>query len=81
MNAAEDAAGRVFVTDYGNHRVQVFDHDGRFLAAWGKHGRNAGGFDYALGVAVGGEGVVYVTDEGKRLQAFRVGDLPVAASG
>ncbi len=78
MNAAVDAAGRVFVTDYGNHRVQVFDNEGRFLAAWGKQGRNAGEFDYALGVAVGGDGAVYVTDEGKRLQAFRVSDLPAA---
>ncbi len=74
MNAAVDAAGRVFVTDYWNHRVQVFDRDGRFLAAWGKHGTAAGEFDYALGVAVG-DGIVYVTDEGKRLQVFRVGDL------
>jgi hypothetical protein len=30
-------------------------------------------------VAVGGDGTVYVTDAGKRLQAFRVGDLPAAA--
>lgn len=79
MNTAVDAAGRVFVTDYGNHRVQIFDHEGQFLAAWGKQGKSAGEFDYALGVAVGDDGTVYVTDEGKRLQAFRVGDLPVAA--
>jgi DNA-binding beta-propeller fold protein YncE len=78
MDAAVDAKGRVFVTDYYNHRVQVFDYEGQFLAAWGKHGRNAGEFDYALGVAVGGDGTVYVTDEGRRLQAFRVGDLPGA---
>jgi tripartite motif-containing protein 71 len=75
MDAAVDAAGRVFVTDYSNHRVQVFDRDGRFLAAWGEYGTDAGQFDSALGVAVGGAGAVYVTDAGKRLQAFRVGDL------
>jgi tripartite motif-containing protein 71 len=78
MDAAVDAQGRVFVTDYANHRVQVFDHDGRFLTAWGKSGTGAGEFSYALGVAVGGDGVVYATDEGKRLQAFRVRDLPAA---
>jgi tripartite motif-containing protein 71 len=70
----------VFVTDYSNHRVQVFDHDGRFLAAWGKYESNAGQFGSALGVAVGGDGTVYVTDADKRLQAFRVGDLPVAGA-
>jgi DNA-binding beta-propeller fold protein YncE len=85
MDAAVDAAGHVFVADYSNNRVQVFDHDGRFLAAWGKSGTGPGEFSYALGVAVGNDGTVYVTeegrvtDEGKRLQAFRVGDLPVAA--
>jgi DNA-binding beta-propeller fold protein YncE len=78
MDAAVDAEGRVFVTDYANHRVQVFDHDGRFLAEWGEYGTDAGEFASALGVAVGGDGTVYVTDAGKRLQAFRVGDLPRA---
>ncbi len=75
MDAAVDAAGRVFVTDYANGRVQVFDHDGRFLGAWGRRGSDPGEFASALGVAVGGDGTVYVTDAGKRLQAFRVGDL------
>jgi sugar lactone lactonase YvrE len=78
MDAAVDAAGRVFVTDYLNHRVQVFDRDGQFLAAWGEPGTDAGQFISALSVAVGGDGAVYVTDGVKRLQAFRVGDLPVA---
>ena len=76
MDAAVDAVGRVFVPDYGNNRVQVFDRDGRFLAAWGESGADAGEFNSALGVAVGSDGTVYVTDGGKRLQAFRVGDLP-----
>jgi tripartite motif-containing protein 71 len=78
MDAAVDAAGRVFATDYSNNRVQVFDHDGRFLAAFGGLGFDPGQFASALGVAVGGDGAVYVTDAGKRLQAFRVGDLPGA---
>jgi DNA-binding beta-propeller fold protein YncE len=75
MDAAVDAAGRVFVTDYSNSRVQVFDRDGEFLAAFGGFGFDASRFASALGVAVGGDGTVYVTDSGKRLQAFRVGDL------
>jgi streptogramin lyase len=80
MDAAVDAEGRVFVPDFSNHRVQVFDRDGQFLAAWGENGTDAGEFESALGVAVGGDGTVYVTDAGRRLQAFRVGDLPVPAA-
>ena len=79
MDAAVDAAGRVFVTDYSNNRVQVFDLDGQFLTTWGESGSDAGEFAHALGVAVGADGTVYVTDEGKHLQAFRMGDLPAAA--
>lgn len=80
MDAAVDSEGHVFVTDYSNNRVQVFDRDGRFLAKWGTQGRDAGEFVYTLGVAVGDDGIVYVTDEGKRLQAFRVLDLPEPAA-
>jgi DNA-binding beta-propeller fold protein YncE len=68
----------VFVADYSNNRVQVFDHEGRFLAEWGKYGTDVGEFASALGVAVDGDGIVYVSDGGKRLQAFRVGELPAA---
>ncbi|RWP37995.1 NHL repeat-containing protein [Mesorhizobium sp.] len=31
-----DSQGRVFVIDFGNHRGQVFDRDGKFLAIFGE---------------------------------------------
>ena len=80
MDAAVDGQGHVFVTDYQNDRVQVFARDGTFLATWGEFGVGPGQFASALGVAVGPDGTVYVTDAGKRLQAFRVGDLPEPAA-
>jgi DNA-binding beta-propeller fold protein YncE len=80
MGAAADGQGRIYVTDYRNFRVQVFDREGRFLAAWGKSGAGAGEFAGPLGVAVGPDGTVYITDESKRLQAFRIGDLPEPAA-
>jgi tripartite motif-containing protein 71 len=70
--------GTFYVADVGNHRIQKFGPDRDFLTAWGKYGTDPGQFASALGVAVGGDGTVYVTDEGKRLQAFRVRDLPAA---
>jgi DNA-binding beta-propeller fold protein YncE len=79
MDAAVDAEGHVFVTDYVNGRVQVFDHAGQFLAKWGTFGAHPGEFLSALGIAVSGD-TVYVTDDGRRLQAFRVSGLPVAGA-
>jgi sugar lactone lactonase YvrE len=35
---AMDSKGRLFVADRGNKRVDVFDQDGRFLAAWPQFG-------------------------------------------
>ena len=36
---ALDARGRLFVADRSNNRVQIFDQDGNFLAAWKQFGR------------------------------------------
>src|SRR5690606_33896859 len=36
MGVARTSDGRLYVADVANHRVQVFDDDGRVVAAWGK---------------------------------------------
>ena len=36
--------GRVYVADQTNHRMQVLDPNGRFLATWGKYGTKPGEF-------------------------------------
>jgi sugar lactone lactonase YvrE len=41
---AFDSRGRLFVADRGNNRLQIFDRDGRFLAAWSQFGRPSGIF-------------------------------------
>lgn len=41
---AFDSRGRLFVADTGNNRLQIFDQDGRFLAAWTQFGRPSGIF-------------------------------------
>lgn len=54
-----DAAGRVFVADRGNSRVQVFDAGGQFLSEW--RGEEIGR-PYA--VAAGVAGMCYIADGG-----------------
>lgn len=52
---AADRAGRVYVTDFYNHRVQKFTADGSLLALIEP-------FRYAAGVAVDPDGTLYVSD-------------------
>jgi len=42
----------VIVSDTNNHRIQVFDNNGRFLFTFGQEGFNVGQFKYPRGVAV-----------------------------
>ena len=37
-----DSAGRLFVADRANNRIQIFDQDGNFLAIWKQFGRPSG---------------------------------------
>lgn len=39
---AMDSAGRLFVADRGNNRIQIFDQDGGFIAEWRQFGRPSG---------------------------------------
>jgi DNA-binding beta-propeller fold protein YncE len=70
---ALDSAGRVFVADRVNSRVQVFDPDGNLVAEWKQFGRPSG-------IAIDKNDVLYVADSqsGDKLnpgfqQGIRVG--------
>jgi uncharacterized protein (TIGR03663 family) len=58
------AAGgdRVYVTDPEGYRVLVFDQGGEFVATFGEYGLDSKSFSLPTGVAVDGEGNVYITD-------------------
>ena len=62
--------GLAYVADAGNHRIQVFDADGRFLRGWGSFGAEPGQFNEPWGLAVD-ESYVYVADTwNHRVQKF-----------
>lgn len=52
---ALDSAGRLYVADRSNSRVQVFDADGNFVADWRKFGRPSS-------VAIDKNDMIYVAD-------------------
>lgn len=71
---ASDKSGNLYVADALNHRIAVYDKNGKFVRAWGSGGTAPGQFssnDSPLGVAVAPNGEVYVADTwNQRIQMF-----------
>jgi len=59
---AMDARGRLFVADLRNHRVQIFEQDGRFVDEWRQFGMPGGIF-------IDGADRIYVADSLSSAQA------------
>lgn len=58
---AVDEDGKIYVADTGNHRILVFDRNGKFLAKFGKEGLHQGEMKNPLRIAVAPNGNIYVT--------------------
>lgn len=66
-----DPRGDLFVTDLGNHRIQKFTSDGKFLSTFGSQGSALGQFYGPRGMAFDKQGNLYVCDAGNsRVQVF-----------
>jgi DNA-binding beta-propeller fold protein YncE len=70
-DVAVNEAGRLYVSDTGNKRVQVFDADLNYLYAFGGPGIVEGRLDEPVGLAWGPDSLLYVADTwNRRIQAF-----------
>ncbi|RDJ93000.1 hypothetical protein B4Q13_24965, partial [Lacticaseibacillus rhamnosus] len=56
--------GVFYVLDAGNHRVQEFDRDRRFVRAWSVFRTGDTLFQEPTGIATGASGIVYVLRDG-----------------
>jgi DNA-binding beta-propeller fold protein YncE len=66
-----DSNENLYVTDEYNHRVTVFDIEGKFLNKWGTQGSGNGELDGPAGIAIDSDGNVYVVDQNNhRVQKF-----------
>jgi hypothetical protein len=69
--AVDAARSLLYVVDLGNHRVVVFDLDGRFVRIIGKEGQGPGEFSRPSGAFVSPESRLFVADYGNnRIQIF-----------
>ncbi|MFN0066947.1 MAG: 6-bladed beta-propeller, partial [Limisphaerales bacterium] len=77
-----DRAGRVYVADSCNHRVQVFTGEGAFVREFGRAGSGPGELSYPYDVAVTPDGRVFVCEFGNsRVQLFDTEGRSVAMLG
>jgi DNA-binding beta-propeller fold protein YncE len=59
---ALDEKNKVYVADYANDRIEVFDSTGKYLMDWGSKGNGLDQFHHALGVAIDQNGNLYAAD-------------------
>lgn len=77
-----DAHDSLYVADSCNHRIQIFDRNGKFLRAYGKAGRGKGELSYPYDICVDAAGRQYVCEFGNsRIQVFDNRDQPLEIIG
>lgn len=59
---AMDQSGRVYITDPELYRVLVFDSAGNYQFGFGRYSTGTDGMGLPTGIAVGEDGVIYVSD-------------------
>ncbi|HEX5104551.1 MAG TPA: NHL repeat-containing protein [Pirellulaceae bacterium] len=65
--------GRVYLCEFGNHRVQKFTTDGQFVGLFGENGHREGQLDQPWGIARDSQGRMFVLDSyNHRVQRFRL---------
>jgi PKD repeat protein len=73
---------RVYVSDTGNNRIQIFQTDGTFKESWGSLGSQNAQFNSPRGIAISNTGYVYVADfNNNRIQKFNPDGSFVTAWG
>ena len=59
---ATDSRGRIYITDSLNHRIQIFDRQGFYVASFGKVGDAPGDIRAPKDIALDSDGHIYVAD-------------------
>jgi len=71
INLAIDKNGDIYVTDWGNNRVDEFNASGTYVSQIGSAGSGNGQFSDPVGIAIDANGNIYVADWGNsRVEEF-----------
>lgn len=71
---AFDSKGNIYVLDSGNHRIQKFSHEGKYITTIGNKGQGPGEFIYPLSLDIDSNGYLYISDSNnKRIQVLEPG--------
>ena len=82
QNDVDPFNGRVYVADYANHRIQVFDTKGNYITKWGTYGEEDGQIHKASALSVVPSGNIYLSDQfNYRIQEFTSNGTFVTAWG
>jgi YYY domain-containing protein len=65
-----DGRGRLWVADFGNSRLRIFDRDGGFFGGWGGRGSGTHGLREPCSVSIRGEDVYVADTWNGRVQHF-----------
>jgi YYY domain-containing protein len=81
-DAAVDDRGRIWIADFGNSRLRVYDAQGGLLGGWGGRGAGTFGLREACGLAISGDDLYVADTWNGRVQRYTLeGEWKATAPG
>lgn len=76
-----DGRGRLWVADFGNSRLRIFDAAGGYLGGWGGRGNGTWGFNQLCSVSIRGDHVYVADTWNGRIESFTLAGKRKAEAG